>query len=375
MTRIYFVRHAQPDFSWQDDKTRPLTAEGVEDAKAVTAFFADKQVDVFYCSPYKRSLDTIAGAAKNAGLTIHTDERLRERTSACGNHNREIIYKRWADFSFHEEGGESIGQVQKRNIEALREILRGHAGETIVIGTHGTALSTILNYYEPTFGCDNFFRLIDWMPYVIELDFEGEKLISKTEHFYIEKEFKYEKHPSAKPVLLKKLDWHNYEQNWEVVRRKAVRGIIRTDAGKYILVQSKKYGEFKFPGGGMEEGEEEKETLIREVQEETGFLVLPETIKYFGETIEKKKSFLEENTIFEQRSVYYFCQVAGTLPCKQCLTENELALGLELKEVDIKEAITQNRKIKETLEDWLVKIPWVHRDLCVMEILDNMPKA
>lgn len=28
MTKVYFVRHAQPDFGWEDDRTRPLTAEG-----------------------------------------------------------------------------------------------------------------------------------------------------------------------------------------------------------------------------------------------------------------------------------------------------------------------------------------------------------
>ena len=28
MTRIYFVRHAQPEHSWEDDRTRPLSEEG-----------------------------------------------------------------------------------------------------------------------------------------------------------------------------------------------------------------------------------------------------------------------------------------------------------------------------------------------------------
>lgn len=372
LTRIYFVRHAQPDFECADDNVRPLTLEGEEDAKAVTDFFADKQIDVFYCSPYKRSHDTIAGAAKAAGLPIHTDVRLRERSAAPGSNNREMITKRWADFSWHEEGGESLGEVQARNMAALREILQKHAGKTIVIGTHGTALSTMLNYYESSFGCNDFFRIIDWMPYVIALDFEGDKCVEKTEHFHIEKEFKFKKHSSAKPVILVNLDWQNYESDWDVICRKAVRGIIRDAEGKYLLMQSKKYGEFKFPGGGMEEVEDEKETLIREVLEETGYKVLPESIKYFGETLEKKKSFLEENTLFEQRSIYYFCQVENTETTKQALTDNELALGLELKRVDINEAIAQNKKVKETVTEWLAKVPWTERDLCVMEILASM---
>ena len=52
-----------------------------------------------------------------------------------------------------------------------------------------TALSTILNFYDSNFGCEDFLRIIDWMPYIIELDFEGDKLIAKQEHCYIEKKF------------------------------------------------------------------------------------------------------------------------------------------------------------------------------------------
>jgi len=33
-------------------------------------------------------------------------------------------------------------------------------------------------------------RIIDWMPYSIELDFESNKLVGKHENCYVEKEFK-----------------------------------------------------------------------------------------------------------------------------------------------------------------------------------------
>ncbi len=35
------------------------------------------------------------------------------------------------------------------------------------------ALSAILGHYDPSFGCEDFFRFMNWMPYIIELDFEG----------------------------------------------------------------------------------------------------------------------------------------------------------------------------------------------------------
>lgn len=189
ITRVYFVRHAQPEHMWEDDRTRPLTAEGKQDSKIVLDFLKSKEIDIFYSSPYTRSFDTIADTAAYFGKEILTDERLREREKGLNGNNHGMFEKRWADHDYHEEDGESINMVQKRNIAALMEILAGNKGKRIVIGTHGTALSTILNYYQPEFGCRDFLRLIDWMPYIIELDFDGNKLLSIKEHCYIEKEF------------------------------------------------------------------------------------------------------------------------------------------------------------------------------------------
>lgn len=189
MTRVYFVRHAQSDWRSGSDRERGLTPEGREDRRVVLEFLRDKPVDVFYCSPYRRSLDTIQEAADYFGLPIHTDERLREREAAPGGNVRELFRRRWADFDWHEEGGECLRSVQERNIAALTDILNANQEKTVVIGTHGTALSTILNHYDSDYNCDSFLRMIDWMPFIVELDFSGTELVSKTEHVYVEKVF------------------------------------------------------------------------------------------------------------------------------------------------------------------------------------------
>lgn len=190
MTKVYFVRHAQPEHDWQEDRTRPLTPEGQADARAVLEFLKDKDIDAFYCSPYRRSLDTIGETAAFYGKEIHMDERLREREKGTDGNNHGMFQKRWADHDYHEEGGESLRMVQERNLAALWDILREQTGRSVVIGTHGTALSTILNYFDPDFGCEDFLRIIDWMPYIIELDFDGNRLAGKQEHLHIQKEFK-----------------------------------------------------------------------------------------------------------------------------------------------------------------------------------------
>lgn len=189
VTRVYFVRHAQSDHSHKNDKTRPLTAEGKADSKIVLNFLKDREIDVFYSSPYKRSIDTIADAAAFYGKKIHTDKRLREREAGVNSNNQMMFAKRWANLDYHEDQGESIHMVQKRNMTALEEILEKNKGKNIVIGTHGTALSSILNFYNPAFGCKDFLRIIDWMPYVVELDFDGIHPFSIKEHCHIEKSF------------------------------------------------------------------------------------------------------------------------------------------------------------------------------------------
>lgn len=189
LTRVYFVRHAQPDYGHTDDRTRPLTAEGSSDVGIVLEALKEKTIDAVFCSPYKRCLDTIRQTAEYYRLPVLTDERLREREAGAGGNTHELFRKRWADHSWHEDGGESIDSVQRRNIEALNEILEAHPGENIIVGTHGTALSSMINYYQPAFGYRDFVRILDWMPYVIELDFEGRRFLASAEHAHVEKEF------------------------------------------------------------------------------------------------------------------------------------------------------------------------------------------
>lgn len=198
ITRVYFVRHAQPEHAWENDRTRPLTAEGMQDTEIVLDFLKNKEIDVFYSSPYKRSFETIAATAAFYGKDIVIDERLREREKGADGNQYGMFEKRWADHDYHEENGESINMVQRRNIEALTEILSKNKGKRVVIATHGTALSTILNFYHTEFGCKDFLRIIDWMPYIIELDFDGDRLLAEKEHCYIEKEFQGNKRADKK---------------------------------------------------------------------------------------------------------------------------------------------------------------------------------
>lgn len=54
--------------------------------------------------------------------------------------------------------------------------------------------------------------------------------------------------------------------------RKGTIGIITDSDSKFLVVQMVDYGEndWRFPGGGVEEGEKEEETILRELREELG---------------------------------------------------------------------------------------------------------
>jgi len=190
MTKIFFVRHAHSVRGKGNDRTRPVTPEGLKDTQYVLNFLKDKGIDAFYSSPYKICIDTLKDTAKYFNKEIIIDERLRERERGEDSDDYGMFYKRWLDKDYHENGGESIHMVQDRNMEAIRQILVEHKDGIVVVGTHETALSSILNYYDPKFGCDDFLRLIDWMPYVIELQFEDGNLMKKKEWIHIYKEFK-----------------------------------------------------------------------------------------------------------------------------------------------------------------------------------------
>jgi len=179
LTTVYFVRHAQPNYENHDDMLRELTAKGLEDRKLVTMFLEDKNVDVVLSSPFHRSVDTVRHFADSKGLGIGIIDDFRERRidSVWIEDFNSFCKKQWEDFTYKLSDGESLSEVQKRNILALNQVLKEHAGKTIVIGSHGTALSTIVNYYDNSFGYAEFEKIRGLMPWVVEFSFDDQKCV------------------------------------------------------------------------------------------------------------------------------------------------------------------------------------------------------
>lgn len=161
MTTFFLVRHAQSDFSWSDERTRPLSGEGLVDRLRLLEVFAAQSIDAVYSSPFRRAIDTVAPLADQRGLPVFVDERLAERTVGPGGRDAGWLRRRWLDWEAAEEGGECLASVQKRNVQALEDLAARHPDQTLVIGTHGTALSTILDHLDPSFGLEGFLNLLE----------------------------------------------------------------------------------------------------------------------------------------------------------------------------------------------------------------------
>ena len=180
MTTIYFVRHAEPNYDNHDDMTRELSEKGLKDRALVTAFLQDKQIDAVLSSPFKRAVDTVREFAELHGLEIEIIEDFRERRiDNCWIEDfKGFCKKQWEDFSYKLSDGESLHEVQARNIAALKAVLKRYEGKKLVVGSHGTALSTIINYYDHSFGHAQFEEIRGLMPWVVQFCFEGEECVA-----------------------------------------------------------------------------------------------------------------------------------------------------------------------------------------------------
>lgn len=171
------------------------------------------------------------------------------------------------------------------------------------------------------------------------------------------------------------IDLKNYGADWKRSRRDSARAIIHVGDDKLALVYATKLGYYKFPGGGIYDGEDKLVALAREVQEEVGLVLVAESVREFGVATRYQKSALAENIIFVQDNFYYECDVErdeqGNLKIiSQKLDAYEDEAGFELRLVSIKEAALANHLYRDTND---FNIAMIARDTRVLEMLAGMP--
>ncbi|MCM1988239.1 histidine phosphatase family protein [Oceanirhabdus seepicola] len=175
-TELIMVRHAKVEYT-PEDKERALSKEGEEQRNDVLNILKSKEIDVIYSSPYKRAIDTIKLYAEYREFEIQILDDLRERkVSDCFIDDFDsFAMKQWDDFDYKLNYGESLREVQDRGIKVIQEIIRDNKGKKIMIGTHGTFLGVLLNYYEKT--CDYHFWKNLKMPAIISIILDSDEVV------------------------------------------------------------------------------------------------------------------------------------------------------------------------------------------------------
>ena len=146
--------------------------------------------------------------------------------------------------------------------------------------------------------------------------------------------------------MLFDLDKMDYGDCTHTFTRNSARSIIIRNE-KIAMIHSRKYDYYKFPGGGIENGENLIEAMIRETREEAGLIVIPETIKEYGYVHRIQKSDTDPNECFVQDNYYYFCDAMEALSSQE-LDDYEAEESYELVFVDPETAIKANRVVKES---------------------------
>lgn len=168
MKTIYLVRHCKTTGQEPD---APLTPEGFEQAERLADFLAGRGIERIVSSPYRRAVQSIEPFARQSGLTLETDERVRERTltTEMADDWMTMIRAAFNDINLRYPGGETGVEVRDRALAAITEVLAHPATVTAVV-SHGGWSSSLLNYHDPTFGFDQWQAMTN--PDVFRLTFD-----------------------------------------------------------------------------------------------------------------------------------------------------------------------------------------------------------
>jgi 8-oxo-dGTP pyrophosphatase MutT (NUDIX family) len=152
------------------------------------------------------------------------------------------------------------------------------------------------------------------------------------------------------------------DRKGRTVHRTAVRGIALRGR-ELLMVHSSRVGDYKFPGGGVAEGESHRQALIREVREECGISII-RIGSELGAIVEYNVALEKDYDVFEMTSHYYLCEVAGGFGM-QTLDNYEQELGFKPVWMDIDQAIQMNKSLlySDKTPDWL------RREIFVLEYI------
>ena len=128
--------------------------------------------------------------------------------------------------------------------------------------------------------------------------------------------------------------------------RTTVRAVIINDKHQVLMVYSKLYNDYTFPGGGLKANEDRGKALKRELREELGAKKIT-ILKDLGHIDEIKYGLYDRDSIYLQTSIYFLTKIEGL--GKQRLEYREKEHGIKPLWVDVDDAIVHNQKVMDDM--------------------------
>ena len=162
--RICMIRHGETAWNAegrvQGQTDVPLSATGAAQARALVAALAGERFAALYASDLTRVRQTAAPAARALGLEMRLDAGLRERhygkfetltyAEARERHPQDFARFKAKEPDYDFGSGESLLAFNARAIACVAGIARRHAGEAVLVFTHGGVLEMVHRHARGT---------------------------------------------------------------------------------------------------------------------------------------------------------------------------------------------------------------------------------
>ncbi len=157
---LILIRHGETTWNeqgrWQGHLNSDLTAAGEQQAQAIGARLAGTTFDALYSSDLGRARQTAEAIASRTGRPIITEPGLRERAlgvfeGLTTSEIRERFPLEYEGFQSRDPDhiipeGESLRDKHERAVRTLERIAASHAGQTVVVVTHGGVLDSAFRH-------------------------------------------------------------------------------------------------------------------------------------------------------------------------------------------------------------------------------------
>lgn len=142
---IYQKENKELTYPWPENPPIKLTREGVKAIESIAKKVKKEHINFIYSSDIFRTRQTANIVAKELGLKINLDKRLRDiNLGTYHNGLKKDFYQAFPDskkrFSKGPKNGESWNDVKKRIKSFLKDIEKRYRDKVILIISHGDPL-------------------------------------------------------------------------------------------------------------------------------------------------------------------------------------------------------------------------------------------